>query len=172
MTWIAALLLLSAAGDVRTKWSFDDSVDINAGKIRTLDVPVEEDAARVLCSFLVTSGGSGVRVLLMSEAESEKYVRGLANQPIAAAGYSRRGSFSEAVRRKGLYRLVIDNRMEGRGSTTLQLTVKLAYGEPVGRPASELDPARRRGVILLSFAAFFLIAVPAGFALRRGQRRA
>jgi hypothetical protein len=167
MIWLAALLLLGGAGDVRTKWSFDDEVEIRAGKIRTLDVPVEEDAARVLCSFVVTDGGSGVLVLLMSEAESERYLRGLSNRPVAAAGYAKRGSFSEALQKKGLYRMVIDNRMEGRGSTKLQLTVKLAYGEAVRHPPRELDPARRRNVILWSFAVFLLIAVPAGAALRR-----
>jgi hypothetical protein len=167
MTWLAALLLLSGAGDVRTKWSFDDEVEIRAGKIRTLDVLVEEDAARVLCSFVVKGGGSGVMVLLMTEEESERYQRGLSNRPLAASGYAMRGSFSEAVQKKGLYRMVIDNRMEGRGSTTLQLTVKLAYGASVRHPARELDPARRRSVILWSFAVFLLIAVPAGAALRR-----
>jgi hypothetical protein len=166
MTLPLAALLMLAAGDIHIEPYHDQTEDIGAGKIRMLDVPLQEPA-RVMCTFNVTEGSTGVRVLLMTQAESEKYVRGQASRPLAADGYAMHGAFSEAVPARGLYRIVLDNRMEGGGVTTVRLTVKLAFGEIVRQPAREMDPSRRTAIILASFAVFLMIVAPAGIALRR-----
>jgi len=165
MFWLAALLLYAQADDVHTQIYFDEPVEIRAGKIRTLDIPIQEEPARVMCSFVVTKGDSGVNVLLLPEKETLHYVRGEPNRPLAVSGYDRRGSFSEAVPERGLYKILIDNRLEARGPTTVQLTVKLAYGTPVRHAAREVPPERRRAIILISLAAFFSLAIPCAILL-------
>jgi hypothetical protein len=164
---LLALLAAPPPGGLRQQTVIDETVTINPGKIRTLDLPPRDGPARLLCSHLVTGGGAGVRVLLMSLDDSERFFRGKPHRALSGTAFVRRGSFAHALPAGGDYRIVLDNRLEGRAPVSLHLTVALVHGARATGPVREADPARRRAAIFLSLALFAAIAAPALYALRR-----
>jgi hypothetical protein len=164
---VPLLALFLVSGEVRQQTVIDETVAINPGKIRTLDLPARDGPARVLCSYIVTRGGSGVRVLLMSFDDAEAFFRGQPHRVLAGAPFGRRGAFAQVIPAEGDYRIVLDNRLEGRGPVSLHLNVALVHGALAAGPVREAEPGRRRAAIVISLAVFFLIAGPALYALRR-----
>lgn len=168
----AALLLLAAlsaaaAAPPAIVTVFDDNVVVGPNRFRTLDLSLPEKPARVVCSFEVVSGGSGVRAVLIRKEDAERWLRGEAHQVEASTPFLRRGAFSHKPHDPDHYVIVLDNRLEARSMAEVHLLVRLVYGDGPSGHVSAAD--RRKGQILVwsSFGLFALLAIYSGRQIHR-----
>ncbi len=167
MKSLAALLALAGAlaWGVSQETVFDEEVRVGPGKIRTLDLDIEANG-RVVCEHHVVSGASGVRVVLLKKGEAAKWVKGEAHSTLAGTAFAHDGSFTHRVAGDAEYRLVLDNRMEGREAALVRLRVTVVRGEGKG-PARGPDRARGQAAVWVSVTLFLVICGGAGWRLRR-----
>lgn len=160
---ILALLLLA----VRTQVLLDDPVRVSPAKVRTLDIVLEDEPARVICSYEVTGKGQGVRVALVRKSDLARYLVEGAPAPLAETPYARRGAFSRATPAAGEYLLVVDNRADVRHAAEVSLIVKLVLGPSRDEPITTLPAAKRRNVVVGSLGAFAGLCILVALAIRR-----
>jgi len=152
------LAFLAATNDApRVVTLFDDAVLVGAAKIRTLDIPLPEEPGRILCSYEVTSGLSGVRVVLLRSEEAARWLRGEAHDTIAATPYARQGAFSHRPLEPDHYQLVLDNRLDARAPAEVHLLVRVVFTPDEEGPIQTADP-RRAQILVYSTLAFFAAA--------------
>ena len=164
---IALLLALVIVPAPRTVTLYDDVVKVGAAKIRTLDVALPEEPARIICTYEVTEGGSGVRVVLLRREDAERWLRGEAHHVEAATAFSRSGAFSHLPLEPDHYQIVLDNRLEGRGPAEVHLLVRVVYGEAVKGPVRAADPRKGRILVWSSMALFACVALLSATKLKR-----
>jgi hypothetical protein len=155
------LALMLAAAPARVVL-LDELVRVPPSQSRAIDVLLKQRGALVECRYAVERGGSGVRVILLTRAEAERFESGKSHRPLASTPYERSGSFRHPVTTPGEYRLVIDNRLEGRGPALVRVELSAVFGDPMLQ-VRELDPGRRARVIIVSLGLFVLIAGWAGW---------
>ena len=143
----------------------DEEVKVGPGKIRTLDLEVEAKG-RIVCEHHVVDGQSGVRVVLLKKAEAEKWVKGEAHSTLAGTSFGHDGEFSHRVAAGDEYRLVLDNRMEGRSGALVRLRVTVVTGETTVA-ARGADRGRGQTAVWVSVTLFLVICAGAGWRLRR-----
>jgi hypothetical protein len=150
---------LAAAAAPQTTVVFDDNVIVGPARFRTLDLSLPEEPARVLCSFEVLAGGSGVRAVLLRKEDAERWLRGEAHHVEASTPFLRRGAFSHKPADPDHYLIVLDNRLEARSPAEVHLLVRTIQGDAPAASVSYPDP--RKGQLLLwsSFALFAVLAV-------------
>jgi hypothetical protein len=170
-----ALVLLwigvSAVATPQPETVIDDEVRVGAGKIRTLDLDFPSPGARVVCEYHVVEGKSGVRALLMRRADADKWRHGRPNRVLAGTAFDSAGEFSYHTRNAGDYVLVLDNRLQGHGSSLVHLRVLLVRGEAAPPRRYAPDPVRAR-IVVWAGAVFFLSVVSlGGLRLRRAWER-
>jgi hypothetical protein len=164
---LVALVALAAAvaWGLTQETVLDEEVRVGPGKIRTLDLGLEANG-RVVCEHHVVEGASGVRVVLLKKAEAEKWVKGEAHRTLAGTGFAHDGSFTHRVAAEDEYRLVLDNRMEGRSAALVRLRVTVVTGEGTG-PAKGPDRRRGQTAVWASVVMFLVICGGAGWRLRK-----
>ena len=167
MKSLAALMVLAcaAAWGLTQEIVFDEEVRVGPGKIRTLDLGLEANG-RVVCEHHVVRGASGVRVVLLKKGEAAKWVKGEAHSSLAGTTFVHDGSFTHRVAAEDEYRLVLDNRMEGREAAVVRLRVTVVLGEGKG-PARGPDRARGQAAVWVSVMMFLVICGGAGWRLRK-----
>jgi hypothetical protein len=170
-TTLALLALLAAVPPPRYAVLYDDAVLVAPGKMRTLDIELPGEAARVICSYQVLDGGAGVRAALLERDQMLRWHGGESHAVLASTPFATRGAFSHRVRLKGRYVLALDNRMEGRGPAKVHLLVRLVRVPETGGPVHPADPLRAQILVWGSLAVFGLITFWAGDRLRRGYLR-
>lgn len=143
----------------------DEDVRVGAGKLRTLDLEMEANG-RVVCEHHLLEGKTGVRVVLLRKSQAEKWLRGEAHSTLGGTPFLRDGSFTQRVRKGEHYRLVLDNRMEGRSAALVRLRVTVVLGEPAV-PVRGADPVRGQAAVWISVALFLGISAGAGWKLRK-----
>ncbi|WP_321477737.1 hypothetical protein [uncultured Paludibaculum sp.] len=164
MTGLWLALLLAAQGGTpvpRSVTLFDDAVKVGASKIRTLDVDLPVEPARIVCTYEVLSGGSGVRVVLLKQEDAQRWLRGEAHHVEASTPFGRGGAFSHRPTEPDRYEIVLDNRMEGRGPAEVHLLVRLLYGESDSGPVRHAEP--RKGLALVWSSMLLFAAIAATF---------
>lgn len=161
MTALAWMLALG----VTQETILDEAVRVGPGKLRTLDLEVETNG-RVVCEHHLVEGETGVRVVLLKKAEAEEWVQGRAHSTLGGTPFIRDGSFTQQVRKGEQYRLVLDNRMEGRSAALVRLRVTVVLGEPAA-PVRGPDPVRGQAAVWISVALFLGISAGAGWKLRK-----
>jgi hypothetical protein len=159
---ILAIFLLLAASP-GTVALLDETVQVPAAEWRSFDIELRQQPAIIECRYWVDSGGAGVRVALMHQADLEQLRAGLGHRVLTATEYRKSGGFRYGPGPLGDYSLVVDNRLEGRGPAQVHLAVWLEFPGPPPQ-ARELSPQRRLVVILVTAAYMAAIAV---FAARR-----
>jgi len=166
MMRVAALAALTAvlAFGLTQQVVLDEEVRVGPGKLRTLDLELEANG-RVVCEHHIVDGETGVRVVLLRKAEAEKWVQGKAHSTLGGTAFVRDGSFTQRVKRGEQYRLVLDNRMEGRSAAVVRLRVTVVLGEPAA-PVRGPDPLRGQAAVWISVALFLGISAGAGWKLR------
>ena len=164
---LLALMLLAADARVAL---VDDLVRVPPAQWRAIDVLLKQRGAVVECRYSVERGGSGVRVALMSRADSERFGAGRSHRPLISLPYQRNGWFRHPVSEPGEYRLVIDNRMEGRGAAIVRVQLNAAFNDPLLR-IRELPAGRRAQVVIISLGLFALITMWAAWRIRLASRR-
>ncbi len=142
MTW-AVLVALMAAAPVRIT-VVDETIRVPAAGAKPIRLSLGRQAAIIECSYTVERALSGVRAELRRTGEE---------RPLTVTGFGQRGAFRIGPAPPGYYDVVIVNDLEGRAPADVRVTIQLAF--PAGREeARELSPARRRAVVLITFAAF------------------
>lgn len=163
--WLA--MLLAAPTAPRSVTLFDDEVKVGPSKIRTLDVDLPVEPARIVCNYEVISGGSGVRVVLLKQEDLARWLRGEAHDVEASTPYAREGAFTHKPTEPDHYQLVLDNRLEGRSATEVHLMVRLVYGDAPSGPVRRADS--RKGAILVWVTMLLFATVAATFTFRLKQ---
>ena len=79
---------------------------------------------------------------VMSVADAERFQAGRSHRPLVSLPYERTGVFRHPVTKPGEYRLVIDNRMEGRGPALVHVQLAAVFGDPM-LEVHELPAGRR-----------------------------
>lgn len=159
MTALILTWLLAATGAPPTITTlFDDAVQVGPGRIRTLDIPLPVRPARIVCTYDVLQGGSGVRVVLLKKEDAERWLRGEAHEVEVSTSFSKRGAFSYRPIDPDHYQLVLDNRMEGRSATEVRLLVRTVESDEVPGPIRLADRAKGRTLVLSSMALFAAVA--------------
>lgn len=171
---VSALLLLGAGvcpghgGQVqpRLQTVLDETVGVGPGKIRTLDLPLDEPGVRVIVQFDMVQGLTGVRVLLMSIKDADRWFAGRDHRVLAGSGFGFSGSLTRTLPEKGEYRLVLDNLGESRAEARVRLRVRLLRN---GASALPYRPERWRAQTLVWITAglFLSILLFAGLRLKR-----
>ena len=168
---ILALMLASGATAPKITTLFDDAVQVGPGRIRTLDIPLPVRPVRIVCTYEVTEGGSGVRVVLLRKEDAERWLRGEAHDVQASTSFSKRGAFSYKPGDPDHYQLVLDNRMEARGATEVRLLVRTVESDETAGPIRPADRAKGRTLVLVSVGVFAAVAGLFALRLRDGLAR-
>jgi hypothetical protein len=159
---ILGLLLLLVAGPERLIL-LDESVEVPARQWRAFDIELHQRPAIIDCKYRVESGGSGVRVALMRHADLDRFRDGARHSVLAATEFQRAGALHYGPGPAGDYSLVVDNRLEGRGSAHVHLVVSLTF---VGAYPHALELSWQRRLVIILLTAAFMTAVVL-FAVRR-----
>jgi hypothetical protein len=169
----AALLFLAAASpapEARVDLVWDDLVTVGASKTRTLDIPVDSAPAVVRCAYRVHKGASGVRLALLDQQQAARLAAGQPHRTLAESPFMRRGNLRRAVSAPGTYQLLLDNRLEGRGSTEVHLSVRVTYS-PRDTQDFYAVPPRVRTLLYSAGSGFFLVScLLFWYYLRRARR--
>lgn len=155
-------LAAAAAEAPRIVTVFDDNVIVGPSRFRTLDLSLPQEPARVVCSFEVLNGGSGVRAVLLKKEDAERWLRGEAHHVEVSTPFLRHGAFSHKPRDPDHYLIVLDNRIEARSMAEVRLLVRVVYGDGPSGHASPADPRKGQVLVWSSFGLFALLAVYAG----------
>jgi len=89
-----------------------------------------------------------------------------AHRTLAGTGFAHDGTFTHRVAAEDEYRLVLDNRMEGRNSALVRLRVTVVTGEGPGQ-AKGPDRGRGQTAVWVSVMLFLVICGGAGWKLRK-----
>ncbi|MGC4055297.1 MAG: hypothetical protein QM757_41210 [Paludibaculum sp.] len=166
--WLALLLASKGAAPVpHSVTLIDDAVKVGASKIRTLDIDLPVEPARIVCTYEVLEGGSGVRVVLLKQEDAQRWLRGEAHEAEASTPFARGGGFSHKPAEPDHYQIVLDNRMEGRAPAEVHLLVRVLYGESGEGPVRTAEP--RRGQMLVWSSMLLFAAIAATFTFRFKQ---
>ncbi len=173
---LGALLLISGAGNgagegVRITTLYDDTVRVGPARFRTLDIPLPVEPARIIGSYEMTEGLSGVRLVLLRKEDAERWLRGEAHETEAATPFGRRGGISYRPREPDHYVLVLDNRLEGREAAEVRLLVRVVYGDEGVGPVRIADPRKGQILVWSAMALFAGVALFAGGRIRRNVER-
>lgn len=156
---LLALLLADTPQPPRAVTLYDDHVMVGPAKIRTLDIPMLVAPARIVCSYEVTQGGSGVRLVLLRMEDAQRWLRGEAHDVIASTRFARQGAFSHRPADPDHYIIVLDNRMEGRAPAEVHLLVRVIYGDETPNTVTFADPRKGKLLVWSSLLLFAGIAV-------------
>ncbi len=162
-----ALLLLAAPAPVVL---IDEMVRVPPARWRWFDVRLRQRGAVLECRYNVERGGSGVRVALLSRAESERFAAGRSHLPLVSLPLETSGGFRHPLVEPGDYRLVIDNRREERGPVIVRLQLVAIFGHPM-LDIRELSPLQRARVVIASLCLFGLAVVWSAWRIRRASLR-
>jgi hypothetical protein len=140
----------------------DEIHTIPASDWRYVEVALRQQTATVDCAFKVLTPGSGVRLLLVTVPELNRFRHGQSHDVLATTNFEREGRLRYTVRDRGDFAVVVDNRMEGRGPARVSLRIELEFSGGSAVQARTLSPRRRHTVIAISLAVFLITAVWAG----------
>ncbi len=171
MTRMILSFLLSAAAfaheaEPRLETVLDELVGVGPLKIRTLDLPLKEPGMRVIVQFDMVEGLTGVRLLLMTVEDAERWFRGEPHSVLAGSHYGFSGSLTRRLPEAGHYRLVLDNQSESRAGAQVRLRVRLLRNGANALPYYP-DRWRARTVVWTSAGLFIFILLFAGLRLKR-----
>jgi hypothetical protein len=158
-------MLLALLWLVSTTQLVDEQFDIPAAEWRYVDFALNQQTARVRCSFQAATEGAQVKVALVHLDQLADLREGEALPDAVEAGA---GTFEAHTTETGQYAVVIDNRANRRPVQVL-LRIDLDFGV---RPAARYpEPRRQLGAILISFAIFFALVSYSARRLLAAARR-
>ena len=172
------LLLVFAAwplaGAQRKETLIYSRFEIDPGEWRYFEFPSKEKDARlqVQVDLQAPKNAPGVRVAVMNEEEFRRFRAGQPHRAIASSAYRREGNLRTRLAEPGGYAVIIDNRLEGRRKSRVEMEVTLTTGpDPENLPVDYASPQKRLIVVSVSLAGFLLILVLSGRALWRATRQ-
>lgn len=171
----ASIAALPASGN--SDLLIDEDVQISPAKVRPLEFDVSIKGTRVLCTYHVEQGRSGVRAVLLKRGDVALWLDDRPHSILASTSYADSGGFSWLVAEPGAYSIVLDNRLDGRDNAVVRLQVRLVSGSGINVPVRRAAPARAEVVVWISILLFALLALLSGWRIhlaleRRRSRRA
>jgi hypothetical protein len=137
----------------------DEDVQISPSRVRPLEFDVSKKDTRVLCTYHVEQGRSGVRAVLLKRSDVRLWLNDRPHRLLASTGYADSGGFSSLVSEPGAYSIVLDNRLEGRDSAVVRLQVKLVSGSGMDVPVQMAAQPRAQAVVWTSVLLFGVLAL-------------
>ena len=172
------LLLVLAAwplpGAQRKETLIYSRFEIDPGEWRYFEFPSKENDARLQVQVDVRApkNAPGVRVAVMNEEDFRRFRAGQPHREIASSAHRREGSLRIRLSDPAGYVVVIDNRLEGRRKSRVEMEVTLTTGpDPENLPVDYASPRKRLIVVTVSLACFLLILVLSGRALWGATRQ-
>jgi hypothetical protein len=126
-------------------------ISVPASHWQTVELRISEPDTVVEITFQAMHG-TRVQVLLLDRTQADRFRRGRQVDPILTTGFQNAGRFRQRISERGEYVLLVDNRIEGRGPTLVDLRVESS--PPRFRYAREVPPEKRRLIITLSLLFF------------------
>jgi hypothetical protein len=156
------ILLFAAPAPGKISTLVDDVYSIGAGRSRYLDIAMPLEPLRVLCAYEVESPSKAlIRARLVSAS----------GEVVAESGLKAHGGFSVRPRKKGQYRLVLDNGSNPLHAVRTSLHVRIVYGEGPMEPARHADRAKGQVLVWASMLIFAAVALFAGTRIKRNLDR-
>lgn len=162
-----ATLPVSGLSDVL----IDEDVQISPSKVRPLEFDVLVKGTRVLCTYHVEAGRSGVRAVLLKRSDVRLWLNDKPHHILASTNYADSGGFSSLVAEPGAYSIVLDNRLEGRDIAMVRLQVKLVSGTGINVPVQTATPSHAQTVVWGSVLLFGLLACLSGWRIHLALER-
>jgi hypothetical protein len=166
MMWLALVL---AAITGRTEL-LDETFQVPRSQTRALTVELRDRPVTVEVDFKVISGRSGVRVLFLTSDNAKRFEDGHALEVLAQTDYAGQGRFRYLVGAPGEYRILLDNRLEGREPAEVKVKIALLTSSYDTFLPRRLPERKRQLVTAVALGGFFLVAGVLGRALWRGTR--
>jgi hypothetical protein len=166
---ILALLALVAA-TTRLEVIPSQTIEVPARDWGQFEIDLQQRPALVEAAYRVEAGSQRVRMALLRRDELQRLREEDAAGVLALTEPAPSGSLRYQVREPGDYVMVLDNRSESRPAT-VRVNVWLDFAEPAAPGVVQLSPGRRLGVVLISCAAFFGVAIFSARRLRRAIKR-
>ena len=141
---------------------------LEPGDFRWVPFTVRQTPSEVDCRFEVVKGNPSVHVELLPMSEFRLFNRGREHDTMALTPNGQSGEFKRIIDVRGQYAVVVTN-ASGAPPATVLLRVQTNVN-PGADVARTLPPGRRLGVILISFAFFFVTVAWSGRKLMRALR--
>jgi hypothetical protein len=161
MTAILPLALVLVAITGRTEL-LNEKIHIPRSQWRALKVELRERPATVEVDYRVLTGRSGVRVVFMTDENAERLEKGQSYEAIRETDYRDKGKFQFFVGNPGAYRILLDNRLEGREPAEAQLKITLLHHDQATFVPKMLGETKRRSVVGISLGTFALLSLVIG----------
>jgi hypothetical protein len=165
---IALLLLFSTVTSTLTL--FDDVIRVPRSQWRAINVNLQQRPATIQVKYKVTSGRSGVRVVIMTRDDVRRFQEGLSHRVLAQSPFQAEGNFRHLVANPGEYQVLLDNRLEGRGPAEVRLAISLLFHEFTSFEPRTLPDEVRRQVVAVSLLLFAVVAGWSGWRVWHGFR--
>jgi hypothetical protein len=123
---------------------------------RAIDVKVPHAGTMLKATFRAPENLSRIQVYFVTRENAERFARGGALRSLATTTFEDEGVFHHVVHEPGDYILLLDNRVEGRQATRVNVKIELL---PPPATVRTVPPERRRLVELASV--LFVLAVVA-----------
>jgi hypothetical protein len=149
----------------------DEDVHISPAKVRPLEFDVSVKGTRVLCTYHVEQGRSGVRAVLLKRADVKLWLAERPHSILASTAYSDSDGFSWLVAEPGAYSIVLDNRLEGRDEAVVRLQVRLVSGDGINVPVQRATALRAQIVVWVSVLLFAVLALLSGWRIHLALER-
>jgi hypothetical protein len=149
----------------------DEDVQISPAKVRPLEFDVSVKGTRVLCTYHVEQGRSGVRAVLLKRGDVRLWLAERPHSILASTEYADSGGFSWLVAEPGAYSIVLDNRLEGRDEAVVRLQVRLVSGDGINVPVQRAAPMRAQVVVWVSVLLFAVLALLSGWRIHLALER-
>ncbi len=136
------------------------------GEFRVMELHVPQTPLRVEAAYqiLPAPGSPAIHMELLPKGALRAMLRGDAHEALAATAAGASGTFRKVIEEPGDYRLIVSNRVNA-GPATLILNYRTSLNADT--VATELSPARRGTVIVISFILFFAMVGYSGWKLKR-----
>jgi hypothetical protein len=149
----------------------DEDVQISPAAVRPLEFDVSVKGTRVLCTYHVEEGRSGVRAVLLKRSDLNRWLDDRPHSTLASTAYADSGGFSWLVAEPGAYSIVLDNRLDGRDNAVVRLQVRLVSGNGINVPVQRAAPAQAEVAVWTSVLLFALLALLSGWRIHIALKR-
>jgi hypothetical protein len=128
---------------------------LESGDFRWVPFTVRQTPAEVDCQFEVVQGDATVHLELLPMSEFQQFNHGREYVKLAVTPTGRNGDFRRIIDVSGQYAVMVVNGAHAPPAT-VSLQVRTTLNPDRRDTARTLSPVRRRMVILISFAFFFV----------------
>ncbi|MBC7924697.1 MAG: hypothetical protein H7039_03490 [Bryobacteraceae bacterium] len=131
-------------------------IEVPASRWKAVELAIPAHGTIVQCEFRVQKG-SKVQLAIAGREQAERLHRGRSFRALYTTGFQNEARFRYRVADAGNYVLLVDNRIEGRSSATVDVSLQLLNPGPAA--ARELPPEIRHTVVAVSLLFFGSVLV-------------